>query len=221
MGLVHGKGAKEKTMRIGVIGAGWLGGTVGRAWIVAGHEVMFSSRRPEKFAEMVRSLGVKASAGSFAEAARFGEVALLAVRFPAMPAVALDTAASLAGKVLLDATNPFPPDPDELIQAVEADGVALTTQRYFPAARLVRAFSSVDATQIEASAKCREEAKRLAVPLAGDDEEAVQIAGALVRDAGCASVVAGGLDQAFTFENGHDAFRLHVGAAEMARRLRG
>jgi predicted dinucleotide-binding enzyme len=111
-------------MRIGVIGAGWLGGTIGGAWIEAGHEVMFSSRRPEKFAEMVRSLGVKASAGSFAEAAQFGEVALLAVRFPTMPAVALDTTASLAGKVLLDATNPFPPDPDELIQAVEADGIA-------------------------------------------------------------------------------------------------
>lgn len=207
-------------MRIGVIGAGWLGGTVARAWVDAGHEVMFSSRRPEKFADLSRKLGDKATAGSFVDAARFGEVALLAVRYPALVEIADDTASLLKDKILLDATNPFPPDPEELIHKVEAEGVALTTARHFVGARLVRAFSSVDATQIEASAKQRDVSKRLAVPLASDDEGALEIASDLVRHAGCVPVIAGDLTKARLFENGHIAFRLHVDADEMSRRLK-
>jgi predicted dinucleotide-binding enzyme len=65
-------------MRIGVIGAGWLGGTVGGVWAKAGHEVLFSSRHRDKLASMLVELGLRASAGAPAEAAAFGEVVLIA-----------------------------------------------------------------------------------------------------------------------------------------------
>jgi len=63
-------------MRIGVIGAGSLGGTVGRLWIQAGHEVMFSSRHPEQLEAMTRNLGPRASTGLPMAAAEFGTVLL-------------------------------------------------------------------------------------------------------------------------------------------------
>src|SRR5438067_8827287 len=63
-----------KAMRIGVIGAGSLGGTVGRLWVETGHEVMFSSRHPEELASIVRELGPRASAGTPRQAAEFGTV---------------------------------------------------------------------------------------------------------------------------------------------------
>jgi aryl-alcohol dehydrogenase-like predicted oxidoreductase len=137
-------------MKIGIIGAGWLGGTVGEIWAKAGHEVMFSSRHPEK--QRARAKRLDALAGTTQEAARFGDVVLIAVPYRALPQLAVDLGEALAGKIVLDACNPYTPDPPELQNAIEAEGVALASARLLPRARLVRAFSAVDATAIEDSA---------------------------------------------------------------------
>lgn len=94
-------------MRIGVIGAGWLGGTVGRLWVKAGHEVMFSSRNPGKLEAMARELGPRASVGLPMAAAEFGTVLLLAVPFEALPEVGRDLRSAYNGKIVLDSTNPW------------------------------------------------------------------------------------------------------------------
>lgn len=73
--------------RIGVIGSGSLGGTVGGLWVNAGHEVMFSSCHPEELESMVRRLGPRASAGLPTQAAEFGSVILLAMPFKSLPQV--------------------------------------------------------------------------------------------------------------------------------------
>lgn len=201
-------------MRIGVIGAGWLGGSVGRAWVKSGHEVLFSSRNPEKLAPMTHKLGPRASTGTVAAAAAFGPIALIATPYAALPAIGREHAATLKGKIVLDASNPWGGEP--LQGDAELDGVGVTSARLLPGTRLVRAFSAVDATAIETSANG---GRKLAVPLAGDDKEAVEIAAQLVRDAGCEPLVVGNLAAARSFQRHGPGFRANTGLPELRRLL--
>src|SRR3954468_14589251 len=79
-----------KPVRIGVIGAGSLGGTVGSVLVKAGHEVKFSSRHPEELVAMARELGPRASIGTPREAAEFGTILLIAVPYDALPEIGRD-----------------------------------------------------------------------------------------------------------------------------------
>jgi predicted dinucleotide-binding enzyme len=92
-----------KPMRIGVIGAGSLGGTVGSVLVKAGHEVKFSSRHPEQLISMTRELGSRASVGTPKEAAEFATVLLFAVPYDALPQVGRDLQDVIRGKIVLDA----------------------------------------------------------------------------------------------------------------------
>jgi predicted dinucleotide-binding enzyme len=93
-------------MKIGVIGAGNVGGTLGKAWVRKGHEVVFGVRDPqrEKVQDLLKDIGSKAHAGSVAEAAAFGEVVVLAVPWSAARD-AIQKAGDLSGKVVVDVTN--------------------------------------------------------------------------------------------------------------------
>jgi 8-hydroxy-5-deazaflavin:NADPH oxidoreductase len=211
------RGRAASPMRIGVIGAGWLGGTVGRLWVRAGHEVMFSSRHPEELVSMTRSLGPRASSGTPRQAAEFGSVLLFAVPYGALPQLGRDLQEALRGKVVLDACNPSPGNGNSLAREAEAGGVGPTSARLLPGTRLVRAFSAVDATAVEGSASRRR--GKLGVPLAGDDAEAVRVAARLVRDAGCEPVVVGNLAAAKSFQRGGPGFRANTTAPELRRLL--
>jgi len=204
-------------MRIGVIGAGWLGGTVGGVWAKAGREVLFSSRHPDQLAAMVRELGPCASAGTPAEAAAFGEVVLIATPYGALEKISHELGGALKGKIVLDACNPYPPDPEAFRREIETAGVAVSTAKYLPGVRLVRAFSAVDATSVEASAAGR--GAKLGVPLASDDEEALRGAERLVRDAGCEPVVVGDLAAARSFQRGGPGFRANTSAPALRKQL--
>jgi predicted dinucleotide-binding enzyme len=204
-------------MRIGIVGVGWLGGAVGGVWAKAGHEVLFSSRHPDKLAAMVRELGPRASAGAPAEAAAFGEVVLIATPYGALETIGHELGGALKGKIVLDACNPYPPDPEAFRREIETAGVAVSTAKCLPGVRLVRAFSAVDATSVEASAAGR--GARLGVPLASDDEEALRVAERLVRDAGCEPVVVGDLAAARSFQRGGPGFRADTSAPALRRRL--
>ena len=96
-----------------------------------------------------------------------------------------------------------------------ANGVAQTSAKYLPGTRLVRAFSAVDATAIEASAQ--RQSGKLGVPLAGDDAKAVEVAAQLVRDAGCEPVIVGDLASAVSFQRGGPGFRANTNAPELRR----
>lgn len=74
--------------RIGIIGAGNIGGTLGGLWAKAGHAVMLSSRHPKELKNLVEGLGPNARAGTPAEAIAFGEVVLIAVPYKAYPQIA-------------------------------------------------------------------------------------------------------------------------------------
>jgi 8-hydroxy-5-deazaflavin:NADPH oxidoreductase len=183
----------------------------------AGHDVLFSSRDPAKHTALTRHLGSHAKAGSFREAAVFGEAVLIAVPYGAMPAIAQELADVFVGKIVLDACNPYQPDPAPFRQAIEREGVALATARLLPGARVVRAFSAVDATSVEASAAGS--GTRLGVPIAADDADARAVVAQLVRDAGCEPVVVGGLADARSFQRGGAGFRANTDATDLRQRL--
>jgi len=212
------RGGAPERRKIGVMGAGSLGGTIGSLWVKAGHDVMFSSRHPEELANMAKALGARASTGTPQQAATFGNFLLFAVPYDALRTMGRDLQAELRGKVVLDACNPSATLHDSLAREFGTNNVGELSRRFLPNTRLVRVFSAVDATSAEASAGRRED--KLGVPLAGDDAEAVRIAAQLVRDAGCEPVIVGDLSTAARFQRGTPAFRANTTVEELQRRLR-
>ena len=101
-------------MKLAIIGAGNVGGTLGTAWAQkAGHEIFFGVTNPksDKTQALLRRLGGKARAGTAAEAAGFGEMIVLATPWPATEA-AIRSMGDLRGRIILDASNPLAMGPD-------------------------------------------------------------------------------------------------------------
>jgi predicted dinucleotide-binding enzyme len=134
-------------MRIGILGSGEVATALAAGFLKYKHEVTLGTRSAEKLADFVKQ-HPGARAGSFADAARFGEVLVLAVRGGAASEVLRSAgAASLAGKVIVDATNPIadaPPVNGVLKYFTTLDDSLMERlQREFPDARFVKAFNSV------------------------------------------------------------------------------
>ena len=132
--------------RVGVLGSGVVGKTLAAGFAKHGHEVTIGTRAPAKLADWAAGAGVKA--GTFAEAARFGAIVVLAVKGAvAEDALRLAGAPNLEGKLVLDTTNPIadaPPDGGVLrFFTTLDDSLMERLQRAQPAARFVKAWSSV------------------------------------------------------------------------------
>ena len=106
VGAVVRAQAPTAPLKIGIIGSGHIGGTLARHWVKAGHEVFVSSRHPEELQGLVKELGSRAHAGTPKEAAAFGSVVLVSIPYGAMPQIGADLRAELAGKVIIDTSNP-------------------------------------------------------------------------------------------------------------------
>src|SRR5581483_2385371 len=85
-----------------------IGSTVGRLWVRAGHQVLWSSRHPGDLAGLVKEAGKGASAGTAEEAAKFGEVVMISVPLHALKDLAREIGPALKGKVVLDTSNSYP-----------------------------------------------------------------------------------------------------------------
>ena len=204
--------------RIGVIGSGHIGGTIGGLWVKDGHEVLFSSRHPEELTELVAGLGANAQAGTVQQAIEVGEVLFLAVPYAAVPQIGQEYGPSLKGRIMLDACNAVAQrDGEALAAEAERDGIGVVSQRYLPGVRLVRAFNTLNYAIFAREANRPD--PRLAVPIAGDDPEAVKVAAALVRDAGFDPVVVGKLAEATRFQRGASGYGQAVSAAELRQKL--
>ena len=205
-------------LRIGVIGSGHIGGTIGALWVKNGHAVMFSSRHPEELKDLVAGLGELAQAGTVEQAIAFGDVVFVAVPYKALPQVGADYGAALKGKIVLDACNStVMRDGADLTDEVNKNGIGITSQKYLPGTRLVRAFNSMNYKIFEHEANRPD--PKLAIPIAGDDQQAVQVAAGLVRDAGFDPVVVGDLKNASLFQMGGPGFGQPVTAAELRQKL--
>ena len=210
--------AQGTKIPIGIIGSGRIGSTIVRLWVKAGHPVLFSSRHPGELEELVAKLGPLAKAGTVAEAVAFGDALLIAVPYSAVPKIGEENRDALKGKVVLDACNAVASrDGAELRNEVDRNGIGVTSQKYLAGAHVVRAFNTMSYTIFAREANRAE--PRLAIPIAGDDPRAVQVASQLVRDAGFEPVVVGKLADASKFQQGGPGYGQSVTAAELKRTL--
>lgn len=209
--------AQGSPSHIGVIGSGNIGGTIGGLWVKRGHPVLFSSRHPEELKAMVAKLGSLAQAGSVEQAVAFGEVLFIAVPYGAIPQIGRDYSAAMKGKVMLDACNAVSARDGAIADEVEQNGIGVTTQKYFPGVHVVRAFNTMSYAVFAREANRPD--PKLAIPIAGDDPKAVQIAAALVRDAGFDPVPVGALADARRFQRGQPGYGQQVTAAELKQKL--
>jgi predicted dinucleotide-binding enzyme len=182
--------AQDEKPTIGLIGSGNVGSALGRTWARAGYEVMFSSRNLDHDQELAADVGPRARAGTPMEAAEFGDVVLFAVPYGAMPELGESLGESLRGKVVLDASNPFPQRDGEIATEAREVGAGLMSAKLLPGARIVRAFNAIGAAQMGSA---WEEPGRVGMPIASDDAQAIEIASRLIRDLGYEPVVVGGL----------------------------
>jgi 8-hydroxy-5-deazaflavin:NADPH oxidoreductase len=213
--ILRAQGASPS--RIGIIGSGHIGSTIGGLWIKKGHPVAFSSRHPEELKPMVAELGSLARAGTVAEAISFGDVLFIAVPYGAVPQVGNDYSTAMKGKVMLDACNAVSARDGAVADEVEQNGIGVTTQKYFPGVRIVRAFNTMSYMIFAREANRPD--PRLAIPIAGDDQQAVEIAASLVRDAGFDPVVVGKLADARRFQRGQPGYGQQVSATELKQKL--
>lgn len=213
----RGARAQGTSLKIGVIGSGHIGSTVGSLWVKSGHPVMFSSRHPEELASLVQGLGAMAKAGSVEEAVAFGDVIFIAVPYGAYPQIGKDYGSKLSGKVVLDAGNAVARrDGEDLTAEAKQEGIGVTSAKYLPGARIVRAFNSMGYKFFASEAN--RAGDRMAIPLAGDDKDAVSVASTLVHDAGFDPVVIGPLESAKDFSQGAPLYGLQLTAAEMRQK---
>jgi 8-hydroxy-5-deazaflavin:NADPH oxidoreductase len=207
----------DNTVKIGIIGSGHIGSTIGSLWVKSGHPVMFSSRHPDELTSLVSGLGSLAKSGTVGEAIDFGDVIFIAVPYVAYPQIGKDYGSKLSGKVVLDAGNAVAArDGGELTSEAKEEGIGLTSAKYLPGAKIVRAFNSMSYKFFQSEAN--RAGDRLAIPIAGDDSDAVKIASSLVHDAGFDPVVIGPLARAKDFAQGSPLYGLQLTAAEMRQK---
>jgi len=216
--LALASGAADKPshpMKIGVIGSGRIGGTLGELWAKAGYDVMFSSLDLEHDKQLAAKVGARA--GTPAQAASFGEVLLVSVPYSALEQVGRDYESSIRGKVVLDTSNPIQSRDGEMAVAARQKGTGVASAELLKGARLVRAFNSVGYAKLQS--EHHREGERVAIPLAADDERALEVAVRLVKDAGFEPVVVGGLSTAKSFDVGTPVFGKALTAAELRQAL--
>jgi 8-hydroxy-5-deazaflavin:NADPH oxidoreductase len=214
--VVHAQ-AQASPMKIGIIGTGRIGGALARHWVAAGHEVFMSSRHPEELQDLARELGPRARAGTPREAAAFGDVVLVSVPYAAMPQIGMDYAAELDGKIVIDTSNPVEGRDGPMALDAQRKGAGVATAEFLRGTRVVRAFNCIPAARLANEANRQPE--RLAIPIGGDDREALAVAERLVGDAGFDPVVVGSLARTREFDLGQPLARQQFTAAELRRQL--
>src|SRR3954463_7073155 len=174
--------AQAKPMKIGIIGSGRIGSTVGGLWGEIRHQIMFSDRDAEQAKKAAEATGAGARAGTVEEAVAFADAVLIAVPYGALPAIAKRVGAQLKGKVVVDPNNPVPSRDGEVGAQAKEKGAAVSTAAMLPGARLVRSFNSWGYQTMAREAN--RAAPRMAMPVAADDAATLRIGTQLVADAG-------------------------------------
>lgn len=182
---------------IAVIGTGSVGRTLGRAWVKAGHPVRFGSRRPdaEEVRLMLNQLGPGVRAESSADAAAEAGIVVLAVPWAAARGT-VEACGDLAGKILVDCTNPLRPDLAGLDVGPDQSGAELVAE-WAPGARVVKAFNT---TGFNIMAQPELASGRAMMPVCGDDAEARGLVCELAREVGFEPLDAGPLREARLLE---------------------
>jgi 8-hydroxy-5-deazaflavin:NADPH oxidoreductase len=205
-------------MRIGIIGAGHIGGTLSRLFVDAGHEVAVSnSRGPETLAGLVSELGGRVQAMTAADATRFGEVVVVSVPFGRYRELPTEP---VAGKVVID-TNNYYPQRDGQFEELDSDRTTSSEllQGHLPNARVVKAFNAIQWMRLRDDGRLAGDPGRLGIPISGDDEEAKRTVGELI-EIGFDPVDAGTLAEGGRkHQTGAPAYTQGLPTAELRARL--
>jgi len=181
-------------MKIGIIGSGNIGGNLGKHWAKAGHEVLFSSRHPEELGDIVREAGGNSKAIGLDEAWEANaDVYLLATPYKAIDKLSEVYAGEYGGKIIIDATNPYPERDGEMAQEVKDSNrnASEYTAMKFNTAKTAKAFNTIQAQHLKDRAF--RDADKLAIPFAAQDEESKQLTQKLIEDIGFDAVYVGDL----------------------------
>ncbi len=188
------QGTGASPLKIGMIGAGRMGGALAALFVKAGHPVLFSSRHPENLKELATRLGPLAQAGTVEQAVAFGDVVVLVVPYAAIEEIGKAHGRGLAAKPLvLDVCNPIARrDGDAVVKWVhEQGGAGLASAKLLPGARIVRAFNGISYRRVGVIA--HRPGGLVGVPIAGDDPKAIALAEGIIRKIGFEPVLVGGL----------------------------
>jgi predicted dinucleotide-binding enzyme len=186
-------------LKIGVIGSGNIGGTIGELFALAGHQVIYSDRDPALAqAQAARVPGTRAGAG--AEAVAFADVVLLAIPFGAWPSVAQQYGAALKGKIVIDPTNPNAARDGALAAtALTKPSTGEMVAEFLPGSRIVRAFNT--SSYANFAREANRPGVKMGIPVAASDAATLAIGVRLINDLGFEAVpVGGGLNGSAKFE---------------------
>jgi predicted dinucleotide-binding enzyme len=205
-------------MRIGIIGAGNIGGALAHQLAGHGHQIrLANSRGPDTLTELVNEIDGEVIATEVADAARGSEVVAVAIPFGRYRELPAD---AFAGKIVVDANNYYP-QRDGAIADLDADRATSSEllAAHLPGARVVKAFNTIYAGHLrERGRPDAPESERLAIPLAGDDADAKRVVAGLIREIGFAPVDAGTLADSRRQQPGTPVYGAEVGPDE-ARKL--
>jgi 8-hydroxy-5-deazaflavin:NADPH oxidoreductase len=165
-------------MKIGIIGSGNIGGTIGTIWANQGHEICFGTRdrHSDKIQTLLSNISGKAKADTLENAAKFGDVILIAIHWYVLPEILPTISHLLADKIVIDATNRmFPPPPES------ADTAAEEIARLCPGSKVVKAFNSLGANNLK---NLDFNGQKPSTFIAGDDPEAKKVVTELAEQIG-------------------------------------
>ena len=205
-------------MRIGLIGAGNIGSTLARLAVEHGHDVMISnSRGPETLTGLVSHLGERATAGTAARAAEFGDVVVVTIPLKNYRRV---PAAELANKIVID-TNNYYPKRDGQIPELDRDAVTTSEllAAHLPESRVVKAFNNIYYADLARQGQPAGTPGRRALPIAGDDAEAKKVVAGLIEEFGFDAIDAGGLAEGRRFQRDTPAYVIRLDAAGLRAAL--
>lgn len=180
-------------MNIGIIGAGKIGATAAQLFIQAGHRVALSnSRGPESLQALLQQLGDQAQAMTIDDAARFGEVVLVAIplgKFKSLPV------ATLAGKIVIDANNYYPGRDGAIAELARGEITSSELlQQHLTESRVVKGFNTIWYEHLKTQGNTAlPRADRRAIFIAGDDAAAKAMVADLIAQIGFAAVDTGSL----------------------------
>ena len=205
-------------MKIGIIGAGHIGGTLTRRFAALGHEVFVAnSRGPATLADLARETG--ATAVTVDEAARSGEVVVVTIPEKHIPRLPRDLFAKVPASVVTVDTGNYYPQRDGRIEAIESgtpESKWVSQQLGRP---VVKAFNNIYAQHLLELGKPAGTPGRIALPVAGDDERAKDVIMRLVDQLGFDPVDAGGLDESWRQQPGSPVYAKDFDAAGVRRAL--
>lgn len=206
-------------MRIGIVGAGHIGGTLAGHFVAAGHEVAVSnSRGPETLAGLVEELGGGAQALTAAEAAQFGDVVVVSVPFGRYGELPTE---GVAGKVVVD-TNNYYPQRDGHFEELDSDHTTSSEllQAHLSDARVVKAFNAIHWRRLRDDGRPAGDSERVGIPISGDDEPAKRTVAELIDQIGFDPVDAGRLaDGGRKHQPGSPAYTEGLHTGELRARL--